>query len=125
MVFGKIMDNKIIRTTRNLRRSAVHYFFLFYITVVSVLSSHNWIECIAEHPRFPGKFCVNIWILPTEILIIPFQLVKFENLKHIKILYIQEYLAFSVFLNMIIAIYIARFVNYIIDKMTYVEKNNG
>jgi hypothetical protein len=112
----------------NFRRTAVHYFFLFFVTIFSIISSHNWMKCLVEHNNMGAIFCINIWIVPIEIILIPFYIINNNfinyNLSELN-QYIEFYLLISVVLNMILSIFLARFVNYIIDKMTYVEKDNG
>jgi hypothetical protein len=95
----------------NFRRTAVHYFFLFLFTYLSIIASYNWYSCVISDFRV----CINLYLTPAQLILEPFRRLYLllggtEN---------NDTVAYAailcIFINMIFGILLAKFINHLID----------
>jgi hypothetical protein len=103
---------------RKYRKIIIHYFFLFVFLLYGILNSYYWISCIESGFRK----CVNF--SPFGLFILPFEKMYGLFFEYSENEILHEYALIEIFVTMIAGILFAKFINYIIDKMTICNNKN-
>jgi hypothetical protein len=95
----------------NFRRTAVHYFFLFLFTYLSIIASYSWYSCVISDVRV----CINLYLAPAQLVLEPFRILYqlFGGIVNDEMSAVGAILC--IFINMIFGIFVAKFVNYLMD----------